>query len=432
MTLTVSIQRNGSFVNVGTIEIIGENNGCMTYSEQWLSDPQSVPLSLSLPLFRASFHSALMRPYFDGLLPEQDARKAVAERLGISEHSYLHLLQVLGNECIGALLLRPGDNEDSTDLSLEPSYRKLETDELAALSRRAYPVAADMVVRSRLSLAGSQAKVGLYQPPGVNEHWYLPQTSAPSTHIIKPASNRFPELVFNEGLCLLAAKKCGLDVPETRIISSDLPMLAITRFDRLWPQDDAITLADGHPLPLRLHQEDLCQALGLLPSNKYETKSDRYLDRAAKLLRGYSSKPLSDLLAFWKSVVFNFLVGNCDNHLKNLALLRSADLQSICLAPSYDIVCTTIYPELSCIMGLHIGEKTDILSVGRDDFVELARLLAINRQEAMNSLDALADEFSTAMQESIDELVRQGHTEAERIGSQILANARTRQKAIGH
>jgi HipA-like protein len=86
MTLTVKLQRNGIFQTVGSIDIVAANNGRFTYSDEWWGHPDNPPLSLSLPLKEKSFHSGLMRPYFEGLLPEADARKAIADKLGISEH----------------------------------------------------------------------------------------------------------------------------------------------------------------------------------------------------------------------------------------------------------------------------------------------------------------------------------------------------------
>jgi HipA-like protein len=93
MTLTVRLQKSGVFQTVGSIDVVSENNGRFSYSDEWCRHLDNPPLSLSLPLKKRSFHSALMRPYFEGLLPEADARQAIADKLGISEHSYLHILQ---------------------------------------------------------------------------------------------------------------------------------------------------------------------------------------------------------------------------------------------------------------------------------------------------------------------------------------------------
>jgi serine/threonine-protein kinase HipA len=162
MILTVKLQQNGNFPTVGSIDVGSANSGRFTYSDEWYAHPDNPPLSLSLPLRNRSFHSALIRPYFEGLLPEADARKAIADKLGISEHSYLHILQALGDECIGAVMI--------TDLSdverkREPEYRAMSSEDFQALSEKSFAEAAVFAERSRLSLSGGQAKAGLYKSP---------------------------------------------------------------------------------------------------------------------------------------------------------------------------------------------------------------------------------------------------------------------------
>jgi serine/threonine-protein kinase HipA len=423
MTLDVKLQRSGIFQAVGRIDVAAENNGRFTYSDEWCRRLDNPPLSLSLPLKKRSFHSALMRPYFEGLLPEADARKAIADKLGISEHSYLHILQALGDECIGAVII--------TDLSgveqkPEPQYQMMSPEDFRALSDRSFAEAAVFAERSRLSLSGGQAKVGLYK--SLNGSWYLPIGTAPSTHIVKPSSARFPDIVINEAICMIAAEKCGIPTAKVEILSTGYsPLLGIARFDRTSELSSANAgFASSLPMPFRLHQEDLCQALGVLSSSKYESRESRYLSKAAKLIRGHSVEPIRDINHFWDSIVFNYLIGNCDNHIKNCSLVYDEDMKYLQLAPCYDLVSTVIYPELSRDMGIYIGTKLNIDSIKLADFGELAEVLTLGREEAFLQLDAIQTKFVDALDQAIDCLMTQGHKDARRVGKAILVSAKNR------
>ncbi|MDR1015273.1 MAG: type II toxin-antitoxin system HipA family toxin [Coriobacteriales bacterium] len=423
MTLSVRLQRRGVFQTVGSIEVVAENNGRFTYSDEWCSRPSNPPLSLSLPLKRRSSHSALMRPYFEGLLPEADARKAIADKLGISEHSYLHILQALGDECIGAVTVTDASGAEHAP---EPRYQAMGPKELRALSDRSFAETAILAERSRLSLSGGQAKAGLYQ--GLDGSWYLPTGTAPSTHIVKPSSARFPDIVINEAICMMAAEKCGIPAAKVEVFDTGRsPLLSIARFDRTGGLGSiSAGFASGLPMPLRLHQEDLCQALGVLSSSKYESRESRYLSKAAKLIRGHSVRPVRDIKHFWDSIAFNYLIGNCDNHIKNYSLVYDEEMEHLRLAPCYDLVCTTMYPELSRDMGIHIGSKLDIDSIEPADFGELADVLTLGREEAFSRLDAVRARLVDALEQATDSLAAQGHKDARRVGKAILGSAKDR------
>lgn len=92
----------------------------------------------------------------------------------------------------------------------------------------------------------------------------------------------------------------------------------------------------GKKVPLRLHQEDFAQALGITASQKYEKNGKDYLADAFELIKNYSSNPIEDQIRLWDLCIFNYLIGNTDNHVKNIALLYSEDLKGIRLAPAYD------------------------------------------------------------------------------------------------
>ena len=113
-------------------------------------------------------------------------------------------------------------------------------------------------------------------------------------------------------------------------------------------------------VPHRLHQEDFAQALGISSTDKYEPKDSNYLQKMVALLKNYSSSPIVDQLKLWDICIYNYLIGNADDHIKNLSLLYDEELKQIRLAPAYDIVSTFIYKETSTKMGLKIGSESDL------------------------------------------------------------------------
>ena len=158
-----------------------------TYDAGWLSRPDAVPLSASLPRQEKPFDDRAARPFFAGLLPEQDRRDQVARAIGVSGRNDFALLDALGGECAGAVTFtHPGDKpiEQATDLD----YRVLDDHELATiidkLPERPLLAGEEGI---RLSLAGAQDKLPVLVVDG---RIALPLHGAPSSHILKPAIRR--------------------------------------------------------------------------------------------------------------------------------------------------------------------------------------------------------------------------------------------------
>lgn len=125
----------------------------------------------------------------------------------------------------------------------------------------------------------------------------------------------------------------------------------------------------------RLHQEDFCQALGIVSENKYQNEGGPSLKQCFNLLREASSAPAVDLQAFLDAVIFNWLTGNHDAHGKNFSLLYGGEVNSgvqIRLAPLYDLISTVYYPELSPKMAMKIGSAYLSESVLPRDFEQMA------------------------------------------------------------
>ena len=277
------------------------------------------------------------------------------------------------------------------------------------------------MVDSRLSLAGATGKVGLYRDDETGE-WYLPHGTAPSTHIIKQSHVRLKQIVPNELLCLTAAKYCGIAVPDSFIIDlgtgedADI-LLASERFDRRCSEQQK--RINGLRVPLRLHQEDFAQAMGIPPEQKYE-KGDGYLGKMFALLRSHSARPLEDQIQLWDRIMFHYLIGNTDGHLKNYSLLYAPDLRTVRLAPAYDIVHITGYPRMTHTMAFSIGTAKQLEEVTRESFRIAAQEVGLGQRMALDRLDDMAERFRPALDRAAVELEDLGVRGIEELRESIL------------
>jgi len=419
INLQVSIEVNGVQCRAGTIQGDGYRKGTFSYDRDYLTGPVAVPLSVALPLQEKPFSESKTHNFFDGLLPEGFTRRSVAWWARASEEDYLSILAALGRECIGAIQILP-ENEHSP----APSYRKMTLAQVQALAREGASKSAEIVTQTHLSLTGASGKVGLYRNPS-DEAWYLPRGDAPSTHILKQSHVRFRHIITNEQLALLTARKLGLETAESFIVNTgdgkdDDVLFAARRFDRKFPPESRTHIVDGLAVPLRLHQEDFAQALAIPASEKYEKPGTHYLHDMFALLRKVSSDPIEDQLKLWRTLIFDYLIGNTDNHLKNYSLLYSPDLKSIRLAPAYDIVSTAIYDQSTREMAVRIGDEHTLDDVTRNSFLSAASEAGLGTRLAMKYFDQMTEHFPSAMEEAVSRLEEEGYSEAAFLRKRIL------------
>ena len=110
-TLTVSLERNGVLVPVGTISGNNTEDASFCYSDEYLHDPQSAAPSISLPLREQPYSPSQTAYFFEGLLPEGFTRRSVAQWMHVDDGDYLSLLHGLGRECLGANALGKAENQ---------------------------------------------------------------------------------------------------------------------------------------------------------------------------------------------------------------------------------------------------------------------------------------------------------------------------------
>ncbi|VEU79997.1 type II toxin-antitoxin system HipA family toxin [Haploplasma axanthum] len=341
MTRTLEVYLN--LKHVGTLTETNGKSLSFTYS-----DDVSTPISLSMPIENKTYNKNIVTPFFENLLPEGDIIKTIASVYLVSEKNPFSLLNIIGEDCAGAIHLS-NKNIESKEF---PYPKELSTDDFHSLLHKYDNGVPYYQKGMRLSLAGAQNKTTLILRDDI---YYIPNFKFPSTHIIKFINPIAPNILLNEFFCTELAKSLGINVSSMEIKkSTNYLYLLIERFDRIKNNADI----------KRIHQEDFCQILSVKPTNKYQEEGGPSFIKIVDALKSYSSSPL-DLILLAKISVYNYLIGNCDYHGKNLSLLHINN--SYKLSPFYDLVSTRIYEELSHNMAMSINKKYDFDKINKQD-----------------------------------------------------------------
>jgi serine/threonine-protein kinase HipA len=337
---------------VGTLQRRGPSRYRFAYSRELLAGPEGerTRLSASLPIREAAFTPSHSAPFFEGLLPEGAVRTAVAEKLRLSEEDGFGMLEALGADCAGAVVILPEGQRPDPDAKSGELQQLSEAeldDMLGNLSQD--PLGIETEPEGvRLSLGGVQDKLVLVRLP--SGEFAKPRGGAASTCLLKPEHDRYEGLAANEAFCMRVAAHARSDAAATELLTvGSTRCLYVERFDRVREEQGGVA---------RLHQEDMCQALGVLPAAKYEANGGPSVAQIVALLRRSGSRrAAADVNAFVKAVLVNFLLGNSDAHGKNFALLY--ERAGVRLAPLYDVVSTAVYPTLTTRLAMSIGGEED-------------------------------------------------------------------------
>ncbi len=364
----------------GILRCDGQQRFSFQYTPEWMTKTDVPPLSLSLPLQEAPYPDEKARPFFTNLLPESTVRDAVARKLGISARNEFGLLEALGGECAGAIILLPHGEV----LEKKPGeYREL-SDETFKEMLRDLHIKPFLAGESgiRLSLAGAQDKLPVYL---ANDRMFLPQGTSPSSHIIKPAIKGIRESIHNEAFCMALAKRIGLNVPNTYIMTIPDELYVIERYDRYRDEDQRMH---------RLHQEDFCQATGLMAETKYESEGGPSLADCFSVIARFSTNPALDRKALLGWISFNYIIHNADAHAKNLSLLLSST--EIRLAPFYDLMCTGVYEGINEKLAMKIGNENRPNWVQSRHWVRMAEAVGIRPKFALKTVKEMAEKIENA------------------------------------
>lgn len=344
-------------------------------------------LSVRLPVSTVRFSHGHAAPFIENLLPEGNVRRIIAERLGFASGDAFGLIGALGRDCAGALIIQP--RNEPLPAEDDSRGKALSSADVSGLLAGLGTAPLGMSGEVRLSLAGVQEKLVLRWDEG---SWRDPLAGSPSTHILKPQMSAYRNTVENEAFCMRFAAALGVRAASVSVEAFEgRSALVVERYDRIQTDDGRVE---------RIHQEDFCQALGVMPEKKYQTDGGPSLRQIAQILATAGSE--NSLERLLRLVVVNVLVGNCDAHGKNFAILHHRDGR-LDLAPAYDVVSTRMYPALSDHMAMSID------GVWRVESATIARLVAeaeewgMSRRQARAIVGGMLDAAPGASDRAADE-----------------------------
>ena len=150
-----------------------------------------------------------------------------------------------------------------------------------------------------------------------------------------------------------------------------------------------------------------------MPEMKYEPTGGNYASRCGTILTRASSNPFGDRAFFLQALYFDYLIGNCDNHLKNHAMLWDETWSTCELAPLYDITCTTIYPSVEAEMGVSLCPSRKIFNVTPHDIVRTSQALGVPQKLGESLYKELYANFPKALDAAANHLAQLGYNRTE-------------------
>lgn len=400
------------FTNNRMIGYLAEFNDIwqFEYTQEWVEDPQGWSLSPGLPRGKKIIiDGSTNRPvqwYFDNLLPEEGMRSALAKTENLPEADSFALIERLGAESAGSLtMVRTTD-----DLPDEQGSRPLPDAELSHRIQQMPRVPIASTGAKRMSMAGAQHKLmvgwdgaSLTEPIGLT----------PSTHILKPdhPSGEYPHTVINEYSMMTLARRLGLQVPQVWRHYCPEPVYIVERFDRHHAGEGT----------LRLHAIDSCQLLNKARTFKY---NQARLDTLEEVIN-FTRNRVETRVGLFRWLVFNVIIGNHDNHLKNISFL--ANQQGVRLAPAYDLLCTAVYHTQDYFTGGHrwpdielaipLPGQTFYAEINRRGLIEAGRVLGLSENICQREVGKMTERAISEMDDIIVRIAQENTSAPEEVAA---------------
>jgi serine/threonine-protein kinase HipA len=421
-----------------------------TYSDDWRGADGAYPLSTSMPLVSKDHGHKEVTAFLWGLLPDNEqVLQRWARRFQVSPRNPFALLGHVGEDCAGAVQFVRKDRvpaflEETGDNAVEWLTEKEIGRRLTALKQDA---GAGRTPRDtgQFSLAGAQPKTALYYD---GEKWGIPHGRMPTTHILKPPTDEFDGFAENEHMCLQLAAALGLQTARSTVRTFDgATAIVIERYDRRRVTDivadrlraaeeaelyarkamdagDVVfadrlflqasnlkeqgrALYETSPVPvLRAHQEDFCQALSILPVNKYQNQGGPGPTEMIAHLRTHAADPedsARDVLRLVDAQIFNWLIGGTDAHGKNYSILIGA-VGRIRLAPLYDIASILAYPDhdlRKINLAMKIGDEYRLSKITGSEWLKFAATNKLENDLVLERIRSLGNALPDALNDTI-------------------------------
>ena len=335
------------------------------YDDAYRRSETARPLSLSMPLGLTEHGRATVEAFLWGLLPDNELiLERWAKRFRVSARNPFALLEHVGADCAGAVRFVSAARPEtrSADLgAIQFVLRRGIAERLRALAgdASAWRAPAD---EGQFSLGGAQPKIALWSD---GKRWGVPYGRTPTTYILKPGVAGLDGHAENEHFCLSLARGLGMPVAASRVLHfEDQVAIVVERYDRRVSRDGVE----------RVHQEDVCQALAVPPSKKYESAGGPGVKAVAALLREHSGAPDEDIGTFVDSLAYSWLIAGTDAHAKNYSLLIG-ERGRVRLAPLYDLASALPYRHLAVHklkLAMKIGGKYRLREIGAHQWGKFA------------------------------------------------------------
>ncbi len=372
----------------------------LRYDDSWRTREDAFPLSLSMPLDVREHGHRATSAFLSGLLPDNPKVVEYWARLhGVARHDTVRLLAYVGEDCAGAVQLVRPDEVDrvlgaASRVDAATSIEWLSSNDVADLltSLRRNPAAGRANgEQGQFSLAGAQPKTTLYHERG---RWGIPKGRIPSTHILKPPVLDLEDLAYNEHFCLHLARELGMTAAMSAVqLFGDEIAIVVERYDR----------ARSQGAVRRIHQEDMCQALAVQPTRKYESDGGPTLIDVATVLARHSSDAMVDVARFFDANILNWLVAGPDAHAKNYSVLHSEGPDHR-FAPLYDVITALPYPRLArggWKLAMAVGGERAIGAISSGHWRAAARAIELPADLAIDRIVELGGRIPAAIERVI-------------------------------
>ncbi len=388
-------------VPMGTLRQDAHGNPHFAYTPEWRDAAGAFPLSLCLPLTAATHAPGAVAAVAWGLLPDNDnTLQGWASRFHVSPRNPVALLAHVGEDCAGAVQFVASERVEAVIAGEADGIEPLSDAQVAArLSQVRRDVGSGRWLGDigQFSLAGAQAKIALLR---TDDGWAVPSGRIPTTHILKPPGSDYNGFVENEMFCLRLARAMGMPAAFSEKIEMDgESAICVQRYDRR-------LTADGW---IRVHQEDFCQALGVMPQIKYQNQGGPGAADLADVLWQHARHPKEDVEMLFRALVFNYLIGGTDAHAKNYSLLL--DSEQVRLAPLYDISSALPYPQLQkrkIKLAMKIGSHYRWWDITLRDWQATATSMRLAPAMAMQMLASMALDLPLVAEEQRLQLAHEG------------------------
>ncbi|KQN25232.1 serine/threonine protein kinase [Sphingomonas sp. Leaf33] len=406
-----------------------------SYDDAWRADPDAYPLSLSMPLALRDHDDLPIRAFIWNLLPDNDRTlDRWARQFHVSARNPFRLIAAVGEDCAGAVQFVMPERADVL-IAEGPDSGDVAWIDEAEVARRLRSVLDDAASgrtagdNGQFSLAGAQPKTALLFEDG---RWGIPSGRIPTTHILKPPARALPGHAENEHFCLNLARRMGLRAARSQVRGfEDQLAIVVTRYDRVRLPGESW---------VRLHQEDMCQALGVLPQKKYQNEGGPGPEAIVALLREQGSMAVdggdmadADVDRFVDALMFNWLIAGTDAHAKNYSLLIGG-LGTVVLAPLYDIASAFGLADIAP-QKMKLAMKINDYPVARvlpHHWQEWSERVGLESWEVLNRLFAMAESLPAAIDRVAAEMRGEGldHPVIDRLAT-ILTDRAKRIAAMG-